>query len=77
MAHALWHTSASGTPAQKIRSATPLLEATCADKGSSLAHLKQDGQALDDMHVWVAGVVEHDMLKLDMVLDHVGLEPHR
>ena len=77
MARALWHMSASGAHAQKIRSATPLLEATCADKGGSLAHLKQDGQALDDRHVRVAGVVEHDVLELDMVLDRVGLELHR
>ena len=77
MAHALWHTSASSTHAQKRRSTTPLLEATCTDERGSLAHLKQDGRALDDGHIWVAGVVEHDMLELDMVLDRVGFEPHR
>ena len=77
MAHALWHTSASGAHAQKRRSTAPLLEATCANKHGSLAHLKQDGQALDDGHVRVAGVVKHDVLELNMVLDRVGLEPHR
>ena len=72
VARALWHTSASGTHAQKRRSTAPLLGATCADKCGSLAHLKQDGQAVDDGHVQVAGVVEHDMLELDMVLDHLS-----